>query len=210
MKTLDHYSVALDQNGRFDIDGVPPGEHDLAIRLYQPPNDGCLVNAIGRRVVSFTVKADALDLGNIEVSDHARSRRDAPDFAFTSFTGEKLKLSDLRGRYVLLDFWATWCGPCVSAIPAVRRLHDIYATDKRLVILGMNLDRDPESARRFVKDAQLPWTHGSLGSRSDNAVFTQYAISSVPAYVLIGPDGKLIFSATTVEEIGEAVRRALR
>ena len=66
----------------------------------------------------------------------------APDFAFTSFTGENVKLSDLRGRYILLDFWATWCGPCVSAIPAMQRLHETYATDKRLVILGMNLDED--------------------------------------------------------------------
>jgi len=212
MKTLDNYFVTLDQNGRFDIDGVPAGDYDLAIRLYEPPKDGCLVNAIGSRVVSFTVKADALDLGTIEIktTPGPRPGEMAPDFAFTSFTGENVKLSDLRGHYVLLDFWATWCSPCVSAIPAVRRLHDTYATDKRLVILGMNLDEDPDKARRFVENAKLPWTHGSLGSRPDNPVLSQYAVSSIPAYVLIGPDGKLIHSGVSIEDIGEVVRRVLR
>ena len=67
LQSLDNHFVTLDQNGRFDIDGVPPGDYDLTIRLYEPPKDGCLVNAIGRRVISLTVKEDALDLGNIEV-----------------------------------------------------------------------------------------------------------------------------------------------
>jgi len=212
LQSLDNYFVTLDQNGRFDIDGVSPGDYDLAIRLYESPKDGCLVNAIGRRVISLTVKEDAIDLGNIEVKavSGPLPGEMAPDFTIASFTGEKVKLSDLRGRYVLLDFWATWCAPCVSAIPAVRRLHDTYATDKRIVVLGMNLYEDPDKARQFVKDAQLPWTHGSLGTRSDNAVLTQYAVSSVPTYILIGPDGKLISSALTIEEISEAVRRELR
>jgi len=212
MKTLDNYFVTLDQNGRFDIDGVPAGDYDLAIRLYEPPKDGCLVNAIGRRVISLTVKEDAIDLGNIEVDavPCPRPGEMAPDFAFTSFTGKNVKLSDLRGRYVLLDFWATWCSPCVSAIPATRRLHDTYATDKRLVILGMNLDEDPDRARQFVENAKLPWTHGSLGRRPDNPVLSQYAVSFVPTYVLIGPDGKLIHIGVTVEEISEVVHRQLR
>jgi thiol-disulfide isomerase/thioredoxin/protocatechuate 3,4-dioxygenase beta subunit len=212
LQSLDNYFVTLDQNGRFEIDGVPPGDYDLAIRLFEPPKDGCLVDAIGRRVVSVTVKAEAIDLGTIEVKTAPRPRPGefAPDFAFTSFTGENVKLSDLRGRYVLLDFWATWCGPCVSAIPAVRRLHDTYKADKRLVILGMNLDEDPDRARQFVENAKLPWTHGSLGSRPDNAVLSKYAISSVPAYFLIGPNGKLIQSGMMIEEVSEVVRREVR
>ncbi len=191
---------------------VPPGDYDLAIRLYEPPKDGCLVNPIGRRVVSLTVKKDDLDLGNLDVKVvlGPRPGEMAPDFAFTSFTGETVKLSDLRGRYILLDFWATWCGPCVSAIPAVRRLHDTYAIDKRLVILGMSLDDDSDRARQFVENAKLPWTHGALGSRPDNPVLAKYAISSIPAYFLIGPDGKLIHSGMTIEEVSEVVRREVR
>jgi beta-lactamase regulating signal transducer with metallopeptidase domain/thiol-disulfide isomerase/thioredoxin/protocatechuate 3,4-dioxygenase beta subunit len=212
LQSLDNHFVTLDQNGRFDIDGVPPGDYDLAIRLYEPPKDGCLVNAIGRRIVSVTVKDNAIDLGNIEVRVALGPRPGdmAPDFAFTSFSGETVRLSDLRGRYVLLDFWATWCGSCVSAIPAMRRLHDTYATDKRLVVLGMNLDEDLDRARQFVENAKLPWTHGSLGRRPDNPVLSQYAVSFIPTYVLIGPDGKLIQIGVTVEEISEVVHRQLR
>ena len=187
------------------------GDYDLTIRLYEPPKDGCLVNAIGRRVISLTVKEDALDLGNIEVKvAWPAPGETAPDFAFTSFTGENVKLSDLRGRYILLDSWATWCGPCVSAIPAMQRLHETYATDKRLVILGMNLDEDSARPRQFVENAKLPWTHGSLGRLPDNLVLSQYAVSFIPTYVLIGPDGKLIHSGVTVEDVTEVVRRELR
>jgi beta-lactamase regulating signal transducer with metallopeptidase domain/thiol-disulfide isomerase/thioredoxin/uncharacterized GH25 family protein len=212
LQSLDNYFVTLDQNGRFDIDGVPPGDYDLTIRLFEPPKDGCLVNAIGRRVISLTVNEDAINLGNIEVmvrpGPHPGEM--APDFTITSLTGEHVKLSDLRGHYVLLNFWASWCGSCVSAIPAVRSLHERYGADKRLVVLGMNIDEDPARARQFVKDAKLPWMHGSLGSGPENMVLSQYAISSIPSYILIGPDGKLIRSGMTIEEISEVVRRELR
>ena len=123
-----------------------------------------------------------------------------PDLAFTDLTGEAVKLSDLRGQYALLDFWATWCGPCIAELPAFWRLHDTYRADKRLVVLGLNLGDDPDKARRFVDEHQMPWTNGSLGGLVDNPVLARYAVSSVPAYFLIGPDGKLIRS-------GQSARR---
>ncbi len=177
---------------------------------------GCLVSPVGTKVVRVQVTEDAarkgtLDLGDITVpvKSGPRPGEVVPDLAFTAFSGETVKLSDLRGRYVLLDFWATWCGPCVADLPAVRKLHDTYGADKRLVVLGLNLDDDPAKARRFVKDHPLPWTQGSLGGRPDDPVLARYAVSSVPAYFLIGPDGKLIQSSQSVEEIGEALRRVL-
>jgi thiol-disulfide isomerase/thioredoxin len=217
LQTLDHYFVTLDKDGRFRVSGVPAGDYDLAIRLYEPPGEGCLVSPVGLRIVHFQVTEDAargpsLDLGSIAVraSLGPRPGEVVPDFAFASFSGETVKLSDLRGRYVLLDFWATWCRPCVASLSAVQRLHDAYGTGKGLVILGLNLDEDPDEARRFVEGRKLPGTHGSLGGRAGEPTLTRFAISSVPAYFLIGPDGKLIHRAASLDEIDEAVRRVLR
>jgi thiol-disulfide isomerase/thioredoxin len=214
LATLNYHFVTLDQDGRFRISGVPAGDYDFAIALYQPPEGGCLVAPAGRKVVRVRVTEDAarngtLDLGDIavDVRPVPRPGEVVPELAFTAFSGEAVTLSDLRGRYVLLDFWATWCGPCVADLPAVRRLHETYGADKRLVILGLNLDDDPAKARQFVQERRLPWTQGSLGGLSDNPVLARYAVSSVPAYFLIGPDGKLIRSSQSVEEIAEVLRR---
>ena len=133
----------------------------------------------------------------------------APDLAFTAFSGETVKLGDLRGRYVLLDFWATWCGPCIADLPAVRRLHDTYGANKRLVILGLNLDDDPNKARQFVQEHQIALDAGIARGSDRNPVLARYAVSSAPAYFLIGPDGKLIQSGQSAEEIAEVLHRTL-
>ena len=216
LQTLNYHFVTLDPDGRFRIGGVPAGDYDFAIALYQPPEGGCLVSPVGTKVVRVRITEEAarngsLELGDIkvEVRPGPRPGEVVPDIAFTDFSGKPVKLSDLKGRYVLLDFWATWCGPCVDEIPAVRRLHETYGADKRLAILGLNLDEDPDKARRFVDEHQMPWTHGTLGGPAENPVLARYAVSSVPAYFLIGPDGKLIRSGQTAEEVVEALRRAL-
>jgi thiol-disulfide isomerase/thioredoxin len=214
-KTLHHHHVTLDPNGRFQISGVPAGDYDFAVTLARPPVSGCLASPVSKvvrvRVTEESARKGTLDLGDIPVAAGSvpRPGEVVPELAFTAFSGETVKLSDLRGRYVLLDFWATWCGPCVDALPAVRRLHDTYGADKRLVVLGLNLDDDPGMARRFIEERKLPWTQGALGGLTDNPVLARYAVSSVPAYFLIGPDGKLIRSSHSVEEIAEAVRRLL-
>jgi beta-lactamase regulating signal transducer with metallopeptidase domain/thiol-disulfide isomerase/thioredoxin/protocatechuate 3,4-dioxygenase beta subunit len=215
-ETLDYHFVTLDPAGRFQIGGVPAGDYDFAIALYQPPEGGCLVSPVGTRIVRVRVTQDAartgtFDLGEIPVAVRAGPRPGevAPDLAFTTFTGEAVKLSELRGRYVLIDFWATWCGPCVQALPAVRKLHETYGAGDRLVVLGLSLDEDPHTARRFIQDQRIPWTQGSLGGRADAPALTRYAVVSVPAYFLIGPDGELIRSSQSIEEISEALRRAL-
>jgi len=216
LQSLHYHFVTLDQDGRFRISGVPPGDYDFAIALYQPPEGGCLVSPVGTKVVRVRMTEEAarkgtLDLGDIRVPVRPRLHPGevVPDLAFTAFSGETVKLSDLRGRYVLLDFWATWCGPCVDDLPAVRRLHDTYGASNRLVVLGLNLDDDPDKARQFVQERKLPWTQGSLGSSTDNPILTRFAVSSAPAYFLIGPDGKLIQSGQSAEEIAEVLHRKL-
>ncbi len=164
------------------------------------------MSPVGARTVRFQVTEDAahkpgLDLGSIAVNVTLGPRvgEVVPDFAFTDFAGKISKLSALRGRYVLLDFWATWCGPCVSNLPAVSKVHERFEHDDRLTVLGLNLDDDPVRARQMVEREKLTWLQATVGSRAEDRdkVLSRYAIGFIPTYILIGPDGKLIQAART-------------
>jgi beta-lactamase regulating signal transducer with metallopeptidase domain/thiol-disulfide isomerase/thioredoxin/protocatechuate 3,4-dioxygenase beta subunit len=219
LQTLHTHFVTLDKDGRFSIHGVPAGDYDLALQLYEPPGDGCLVSPVGAKVVRFQVSEQnaqrpELDLGEIpvQVALGPRVGEMAPDFSVRGFSGQPVSLADLRGRYVLLDFWATWCAPCVASLPALGRLHDTYGADNRLAILGLNIDDDPAQARRFVAERKLPGIQAWLGDRPDEQeqLLTRYAISAVPAYVLIGPDRKVVQRGSDLEEVAEVLKRLPR
>jgi beta-lactamase regulating signal transducer with metallopeptidase domain/thiol-disulfide isomerase/thioredoxin len=217
--TLHTYFVVLDRDGRLQISGVPAGDYDLALRLYEPPGDGCLVSPVGSRIVRFRVTEEAaqaasLDLGDIPITVAIGPRVGdvVPDFTAQPLSGEAVKLSSLRGQYVLLDFWATWCGPCVANLPALFRFHDTFAADNRVRIVGLNLDDDPAETRAFVEARKLPWTQAHLGGRDGDKVdiLSRYAVSSIPTYILIGPDGKLIHRGGDLDEIAKVLPREPR
>jgi peroxiredoxin len=114
----------------------------------------------------------------------------APDFNGVTLNGFALKLSDLRGKVVLLDFWATWCGPCIAELPNVKQAYEKYGKGGAFEIVGISLDQDPEQVRRFIKSQQVPWPQIVLGP--GNAVAQQYNVTAIPATFLIDRDGKVI------------------
>jgi thiol-disulfide isomerase/thioredoxin len=112
----------------------------------------------------------------------------APEFGGTTFfnvpKGVKVTLADLRGRVVLIDFWATWCGPCVAAIPHVKELYQKFQ-DKGLVVIG-HTDGSSTNLEQFIKDKQIPYVI-SLGSDLGKA----YGVTGIPHVFLIDVDGKI-------------------
>ena len=72
----------------------------------------------------------------------------------------------LRGKYVLVDFWATWCAPCVASLPDLAKVHDTFGKDDRLTVLGVNIDDDPDKARAFAEQKKLTWIQAFLGTGS--------------------------------------------
>jgi len=129
----------------------------------------------------------------------------APDFTGTTTDGKELRLADLRGKVVLLDFWATWCAPCIAEFPNLLRVYDQYAAKGTLVVIGISLDQDSQTVQKFVHDRKLPWPQIVLGPAETNSVAKAYNVSGVPATFLIGPDGKIIAKGVT----GEALRAAI-
>lgn len=115
----------------------------------------------------------------------------APDFSQNDTAGKSLKLSSLRGKYVLMDFWAAWCGPCRAENPNLLKTYEKYKADG-FTVLGVSLDRNAAEWKKAIIKDKLPWYHVSDLNFWKNAVALQYAVPHVPFSYLIDPNGKII------------------
>ncbi len=211
--TREHHFVKLSDDGRLRIHGVRPGTYDLVIQLYEQPS-GCLVETIGEEVIPVTITeeqlaAGELDLGNIDVKCRIGPRpgADMRSFKFTDSDGRVRIVNDLSGRYVLFHVWASWCKPCLASMPEVKSAVEKHADD-RLTVVGLNIDSNTATARSLARDGEWNWAQNYLGDDSD--MMLQLAVSTVPAYYLIGPDGKLVGSANTWKQIRQLLDTRLR
>jgi thiol-disulfide isomerase/thioredoxin len=104
--------------------------------------------------------------------------------------GKPLDFADYKGKVLLVDFWATWCGPCMQELPNVLAAYDKYH-DKGFEILGISLDRDRAAFDKVVAERGMTWRHYYDGKFWENEIATEWGVRSIPATYLIGPDGKV-------------------
>ena len=114
-----------------------------------------------------------------------------PDFDEKDLDGKPLSVANDKGKVVLIDFWATWCGPCVHELPNVLK---VYAKDhaKGFDIIGVSLDSDKDKLTSFIKEKNMTWPMYFDGKGWENKLSTKYGVVSIPATYLLGRDGKII------------------
>lgn len=125
---------------------------------------------------------------------------DAIEFTQNDTTGKPVSLSSFRGKYVLIDFWASWCKPCRMENPNVVTAYNKFK-GKNFTVLGVSLDRDRQPWLQAIKDDALAWTQVSDLQFWNNAVARTYKVEGIPQNFLISPDGKIVGKNLRGEEL---------
>ena len=134
----------------------------------------------------------------------------APDFTLADTDGKPVKFSGLSGsgKYLLLDFWTGWCGPCRRENPNLVRVYEKYK-GKGFDIFAVSLDKQKEQWLKAIADDKLTWTHVSDLKFWDSAPAKLYGVRAIPSNVLIGPDGKIVARNLRGRELEEKLATLL-
>jgi thiol-disulfide isomerase/thioredoxin len=132
----------------------------------------------------------------------------APDFAITTLSGETITLAGLEGKIVLLDFWATWCPPCVASVGELRDLRRAWP-EERLALVSVSVDEDETAWRQFVAGHGMTWPQYR---DTDERLVLAFRVSAFPTYVLLDGDGAEVRRVSGLDErhsVGFRLQREL-
>ncbi len=124
----------------------------------------------------------------------------APDFSIPGIDGKTIKLSDYKGKYVMLDFWASWCVPCRKENPNVVKLYQQYHP-KGLNIVGISLDENKEAWQKAISDDKLVWAHGSELQNFNGPVVQRYQVQAIPSNFILDPNGNIVAKNITGNDL---------
>src|SRR5579862_2589451 len=111
----------------------------------------------------------------------------APGISLSTIDGKKIKLSDQKGKVVVIDFWATWCGDCMVSLPHVQQMNDKKEwADKGLVVWAINAAEKPQIVKDFLKEKKFTFT---VPMDDDRVALNDYKVNGIPATVIVGRDG---------------------
>jgi thiol-disulfide isomerase/thioredoxin len=127
---------------------------------------------------------------------------------FTATDGSSVDLGDLRGKIVLIDFWASWCPDCLREMPAIRQVYQKYR-DKGFAVIGISLDKDAEALANFVAKKLIPWPEYFDGRGWENDFATKYGVHAIPERWLINQRGEVTSTDIPVEQLDKRIEQLL-
>ncbi len=138
-----------------------------------------------------------------------RKGQEFPDFtAKDALSGQEFSLRDLRGKVVLIDFWATWCGPCVRELPSVKRIYSRFK-DQGLEIVSISLDSDPKRFESFVRQKGMTWRHVMEGGGWGTRLAQQYGVNSIPLMIVVDAKGVVVADGLRGRRLEEVIESRL-
>ncbi len=155
---------------------MPLEEIEAVFYAFTPKVQNCF---LARKIKDEIAALNAIKPGNA-----------APEFTLKNLAGEEFSLASLKGKYVILDFWASWCGPCRASIPGVKELYAKYK-DKGLEIVGISCDRKADDWKKASEEEQLPWIN-LIDTQDADRVATKYAVHYIPSMFLLDKEGKMV------------------
>ncbi|MBI4658192.1 MAG: TlpA family protein disulfide reductase [Verrucomicrobia bacterium] len=154
-------------------------------------------------------------IGSIQKQQNAKKMQETlvvgapfPDFEEKDTAGKPLSIANCKGKVVLIDFWATWCGPCIGELPNVLNTYKKYH-DKGFEIIGISLDKDEKALASFIKKEGVTWQQFFDGKGWENKLAEKYGILSIPATYLLDGGGKIVATNLRGEALETEVGKLL-
>lgn len=211
---LQHTTLVVDANQDEKLDTAPGSAEIFNSREpFLLGDESYILSGVSEdgRLAKFAISAaKAIPRVSLEIDSPA------PEFSMIDFSGKPLKLSDYRGRVVLLYFWATWCKPCIAELPSLSMLYREFGapqgnhdSNDSFEIISISLDHDGDTLKGFVESAQLPWPQLFDGGGWHNQIAQQYRVSSLPRSFLLDEKGVIRFVDVRASELRKPVARLM-
>ena len=161
------FKEALAELDKIDDPAALPRVYEQKAGLYSMMHER-------EKAAEYRLRAAELSIGRL-----------APDFTLKDINGETVSLKDFRGKVVLLDFWATWCGPCIHELPNLKALYEKHKDNSDFALIGISSDVNDETVVKFVANHEMPWIH----IRETEEMQAKYNVIGIPHYTVIDKNG---------------------
>ncbi|HKP36956.1 MAG TPA: redoxin family protein [Pyrinomonadaceae bacterium] len=200
LKKMQEAEAAFRQSLALKKD-FPEAQYDLGYVLLQQNRDAEGVAEL-KKFLEIAENDGNADLARKMIENPRRAREPfAPDFSFTTAEGEYVSLEELQGKVVLLDFWGTWCPPCVASVPGLRDLNKKYSKEAGFVMISVSSDGDEEKWKTFVGKEKMVWPQFL---DRDRRVQRAFGVRAFPTYILLDHEGVIRYRASGMSMQKEA------